>query len=102
MRMPAAEMNDELEAQARELLDLILSRASLKLEYQLSPAPGDETARVVNITGADARLLLEQHEELLHAIEYLTRECLRLTGEAAHALAFDCLGRRQLRADELA
>ncbi len=102
--MPRDAMWAEVEPQLRELLELIFTRARLRLSYTLLPPPetDPEAGRILNFEGEDALLLLERHEDLLHAIEYLVRECLRLTGERARLISFDCLGRRRLRADELA
>ncbi len=102
--MPPANAWEDLEPRLRELLDLIVSHARLRVGYTLLPPPeaDTETGRIINFEGEDASLLAERHEDLLHAIEHLVRECLRLTGDHARLIGFDVLGRRQLRAGELA
>ena len=56
---------------------------------------------VVRFTGPDVELLLANKGELLLALEFLTMEMLRMTGEEHSLLQFDAHDYRALRIEEL-
>ncbi len=56
---------------------------------------------VVNFTGPDVDLLLENRAELLLALEHLTMEMLRMAPEEHALLVFDANDYRMLRIEEL-
>ncbi len=89
----------------REFLDPLLREGGFQLSYRLiSPPPdpaGETPELIVDFSGPDASLVLEDDGELLRGIEHLAFETLRLGPDEHHKLVFDCQSRRQLRVQEL-
>lgn len=102
-------MPDTLEARIgarlREFLDAVVREGHFRLGYRLTTPPpeadGEGPELVVDFSGADADLLLDEDGELLRGLEHLAFETLRLGPEEHHRLVFDCQGRRALRVAEL-
>ncbi len=93
-------------ARIEDFLTPILRRASLKVDIEVSePAarfPGFENPEiVVNFTGPDVDLVLENRAELLLALEHLTLEMLRVAPDEHALVVFDANDYRMLRIEEL-
>ncbi|MGH9482343.1 MAG: protein jag [Terriglobales bacterium] len=92
-------------ARLRAFLDPLLREGHFRLSYRLvTPPPepdGEGPELVVDFSGPDADLLLEEDGEVMRGIEHLAFEMLRLGPEEHHRLVFDCQGHRQLRVEEL-
>ncbi len=92
--------------QIEDFLIPILKRARLRLTPHVTE-PGarfsdfENPDVVVNFTGPDVDLLLENKAELLLALEHLTMEALRLTPQEHSLLVFDANDYRMLRIEEL-
>ena len=94
-------------AELRSFLDLLLSKMRLDVQYDIKEFPGaagDEAERaevLVNFHGHDQELLLQQHAELLGAIEYLAHRCLQLDPHFYDHVQFDSGDYRATRLEEL-
>ncbi len=94
--------SDEL----RRFVDLAIREMGLELQYDVSTAaqPGEaggEAAIVVSFRGTDEELLLENHAELLLALEHIAHRWLRLDPRLHDQVRFDCGDYRTTRLDEL-
>lgn len=87
-------------------LDMVERHAHLRLDPVISegkpPHPEIENPDVlVQFSGADVELLLENKAELLLALEHLTMEALRMPSEDHSLVCFDANDYRMLRIEEL-
>jgi spoIIIJ-associated protein len=92
--------------QITEFLSRILKRARLRLTPEVKePEPRytdfENPDLVVNFTGPDVALLLENKAELLLALEHLTHEMLRMPPQDHALVVFDANEYRMLRIEEL-
>lgn len=92
--------------QILEFLEPVLERSSLDLTPEVTEpaarfADFENPDLVVNFTGPDVDLLLENKAELLLALEHLTMESLRLAANEHARLIFDANDYRMLRIEEL-
>jgi spoIIIJ-associated protein len=90
----------------RRFVDLATREMGLDLQYEMSAAapPGagaDEPSLVVSFRGPDEELLLEQHAELLLALEHIAHRWLHLDPRLHDQVRFDCGDYRATRLDEL-
>ena len=97
---------DSLRPKLDDFLEPLLDHAGLDLSYVLrageNPHPEVENPEVVvNFSGHDVDLLLENRAELLLALEHLTMEALRLPPEDHSLISFDSNDYRLLRVEEL-
>ncbi|MBV9613055.1 MAG: single-stranded DNA-binding protein [Acidobacteriaceae bacterium] len=97
---------DSLGPKLDQFLEPLLEHAGLDLSYVLrtgeNPHPEVENPEViVNFSGSDVDLLLENRAELLLALEHLTMEALRLPPEDHSLISFDSNDYRLLRVEEL-
>ena len=97
---------DSLRPKLDEFLAPLLDHAQLDLSYVLrageNPHPEVENPEVVvNFSGPDVDLLLENRAELLLALEHLSMEVLRLPPEDHSLISFDSNDYRLLRVEEL-
>jgi len=84
----------------------IIRHSPFKLTFSIkknSPDPGDPEAPdyVVDFSGYDADLLLEKNATLLHALEYVLLQAIRLDEGHLRSIAFDCMDWRRSRMEEL-
>lgn len=91
-----------------ELLNSIIKYSDLRLKYKITVDPPLPEERdwerpviLAELSGTDAPLLMERSAELLRAIECLVLESLRATSEDHEKVAFDALGFRAARFEEL-
>ena len=103
-------MQDEIAVAKRinELLTTIIKLGGFKLKYRITVDPPIAEDRdwerpviLADFSGADSGLLIERGGELLRAIEYLVLESLRLGSEDHEKVAFDAMGFRAARFQEL-
>jgi spoIIIJ-associated protein len=90
----------------RNFLVPLLKRARLRVTPEVKePEPRytdfENPDLVVNFTGPDVGLLLENKAELLLALEHLTQEMLRMPPQDHARLVFDANEYRMLRIEEL-
>ncbi|MBI1749483.1 MAG: single-stranded DNA-binding protein [Acidobacteria bacterium] len=93
-------------AELRSFLNLMLAKMRLEVQYEIKEfeAAAGEVEHpevLVNFRGRDQELLLQQHAELLTAIEYLTHRCLRLDPHFYDHVQFDSGDYRATRLEEL-
>lgn len=93
-------------ARIRNFLIPLLKRARLRVTPEVKePEPRytdfENPDVVVNFTGPDVGLLLENKAELLLALEHLTQEMLRMPPQDHARLVFDANEYRMLRIEEL-
>ena len=91
-----------------ELLNSIIKLGDIRLKYKITVDPPLPEERdwerpviLVELSGKDTSLLMERNAELLRAIEYLVLESLRVGSEDHEKVAFDALGYRAARFQEL-
>ena len=94
---------DELE----EFLNMVLDATGLELDAEIdvfdpeNPVDVEAPNIIVDLTGPDARLLLEDRHELLRSLEYLAHRWVRLEPSHAARIRFDSNGHRGDRITEL-
>ncbi len=91
-----------------ELLNGVLKYGDFRLKYRITvdpPMPEDRDWEhpviLVDFSGADSTMLLARGAELLRSIECIVMESLRLGNEEHDRVAFDCMGFRAARLEEL-
>lgn len=91
-----------------ELLNGIVKYGDFRLKYRITvdpPVPDDRDWEhpviLVEFSGADSPMLLARGAELLRSIECVVMESLHLTSEEHDRVAFDCMGFRAARLEEL-
>ena len=90
-----------------ELLNAIIANGDFHLRYKITvdpPAgerPEERPEILVEISGADSPLVLENGAELLRALEHVSLEMLRLAPNEHDKLSFDCQNFRAARLQEL-
>ncbi len=103
-------MTDKIAVAKRmnELLASIIRLGGFKLKYRITVDPPMSEERdwerpqiLVEFSGSDAGILLERGGEVLRAIEYVCMEAARLGPDDHDKIAFDALGFRKARFDEL-
>jgi len=103
-------MADKIEKAKRigELLNNVISLAGFRLKYRITVDPPlpeqtdwEKPSILVDLSGADAPLLLERGGELLRAIECVVLEAVRVGPEDHERIAFDSMGFRAARFEEL-
>ncbi|MFZ0961775.1 MAG: R3H domain-containing nucleic acid-binding protein [Terriglobia bacterium] len=87
-------------------LHAIIAASPFKLTFSLHQAPAqaddpEGPEYVVDLSGADADLLLEKNATLLHALEYVVLKATRLDEDHFRKIAFDCHDWRRTRIEEL-
>jgi spoIIIJ-associated protein len=94
-------------AELRRCLDTILQKSRFQLSYEIhtmGPAASTELENpeiVVEFKGRDQGLLLEQHAELLLALEHIALRWLWLDPQFYGRVRFDAAGYRGIRIEEL-
>jgi len=95
-------------AKLQTFLDGLLSRAGFKLKFEIRHTAGqfqrdfENPDLVVDFSGADSSVLLENKAELLRAIEMVAMESLNLGHDLHERVIFDCQDYRMSRIEELA
>ena len=91
-----------------ELLNSIIKFGDFRLKYKITVDPPLPEERdwerpviLVELSGTDSPMLMERGAELLRSIEYLVLEALRAGSEEHEKVAFDALGFRAARFEEL-
>jgi len=90
-----------------ELLNSVFAAGDFRLRYKITvdPPVGDrEWERpeiLVELSGSDSPLLLENGGELLRAFEHVSLEMLRLAPDEHEKISFDCQNFRAARLQEL-
>ena len=90
-----------------ELLNAIIATGDFHLRYKImvDPPVGDRQWErpeiLVELTGADSPLLLENGAELLRAFEHVSLEMLRLAPDEHEKVNFDCQNFRSARLQEI-
>jgi spoIIIJ-associated protein len=91
-----------------ELLNSILTAGDFRLRYKITVDPQVGADRewerpeiLVEISGADSPLVLENGGELLRAFEHVALEMLRLAPDEHEKINFDCQNFRSARLQEL-
>jgi spoIIIJ-associated protein len=91
-----------------ELLNSILIAGDFRLRYKITVDPQVGADRewerpdiLVDISGSDSSLVLENGGELLRAFEHICLEMLRLTPDEHEKVNFDCNNFRSARLQEL-
>ena len=78
-------------AKITSFLNSVITSTGLKLEFNVSePEQGAAVTRLtVQFTGPDTSFLTARHGELLHSLEHLAAQLLRLAPEEHHRISFD-------------
>lgn len=91
-----------------ELLGTIIRLGGFRLKYRITVDPPLPEERdwerpviLVDFSGSDSPMLLERGAELLRSIEYVCMEACRLSSDDHDKIAFDAMGFRKARFDEL-
>lgn len=91
-----------------EMLNTIIRLGDFRLKYKITVDPPLPEERdwerpviLVELSGVEAPMLIERGGELLRSIEYLVLEALRVGSEDHEKVAFDALGFRAARFEEL-
>ncbi len=90
-----------------ELLNAVLAAGDFRLRYKITvdpPVTDREWERpeiLVELSGADSPLVLENGGELLRAFEHVALEMLRLAPDEHEKISFDCQNFRTSRLNEL-
>ena len=92
-----------------ELLTNILRLGAFRLKYRIVIDPTwaeedrdwERPVILVDFSGSDTSLLLERGGDLLRAFEHVCKEACRLGPEDQDKVAFDAMGFRKARFDEL-
>ena len=83
-------------------LQVFLGTCGMELAYELSVRSGPERVRLAaTFTGSDTRLLIARNAELLHAVESLAVDILRLAPEEHDLIAFDAEDYKAERARQI-
>ena len=94
-------------AQLRTFLEAMIGHAGFRLKIEIRATTGqfqrdyENPDLVVDFSGPDAGLLLENRAELLRAIEQVAMEVLDLEHDLHERVFFDCQDYRLLRIQEL-
>jgi len=95
-------------AKLQTFLEGLLGHAGFKLKFEIRHTTGqfqrdfENPDLMVDFTGADTQLLLENKAELLRAIEMVAMESLNLAHDLHERVIFDCQEYRMMRIAELA
>jgi len=101
----------DLEAAAAKLqtfLEGLLSKGGFKLKFEIRHTTGqfqrdfENPDLVVDFSGPDTPVLLENKAELLRAIEQVAMESVNLAHDLHERVIFDCQDYRMMRIEELA
>ena len=91
-----------------ELLSTIFAKGDFRLRYKITVDPVVGADRewerpeiLVELSGGDSPLVLENGGELLRAFEHVALEMLRLTPDEHEKISFDCQNFRSARLQEL-
>jgi len=91
-----------------ELLNAIIATGDFHLRYRITVDPPLASDRewehpdiLVELSGADSPLVLENGGELLRALEHVSLEMLRLAPNEHEKISFDCQNFRSARLQEL-
>src|SRR5664279_3334571 len=91
-----------------ELLNAIIATGDFRLRYKITVDPQVGSDRewerpeiLVELSGADSSLVLENGGELLRAFEHISLEMLRLAPDEHEKINFDCQNFRSSRLQEL-
>lgn len=91
-----------------ELLTTVIRLGGFRLKYKITVDPPMPESRdwerqvvLVDFSGPDSGMLIERGGELLRAIELLCMEACRISPEDHEKIAFDAMGFRAARFDEL-
>jgi len=91
-----------------EFLNGIIARGDFRLRYKITVDPPLTEDRewehpeiLVELSGADSSLVLENGAELLRAFEHVSLEMLRLAPDEHEKISFDCQNFRSARLQEL-
>lgn len=91
-----------------EFLKSLFAKSGLKLRYRIVAGAGaadphglERRDIYVDVSGPDAKLLVERNGEVLHALEHLTAKMLRLEQDDHDRVSFDALGYKAERAEDL-
>jgi len=94
--------------QISELLNAVIANGDFHLRYKITVDPPVTTDRewehpeiLVELSGADSPLVLENGAELLRAFEHVSLEMLRLAPDEHEKVGFDCQNFRSARLQEL-
>jgi len=103
-------IHDKIAAAKRisELLGAIITEGDFRLRYKITVDPPLTSERewehpeiLVELSGADSPLVLENGAELLRALEHVSLEMLRLAPDEHEKVSFDCQNFRSARLQEL-
>ena len=103
-------IHDKIETAKKinELLTGIIKYGDFRLKYRITvdpPVPDDRDWErpviLVDFSVADSGMLLERGGELLRSIETIVIESLRIGSDEHDRVAFDCMGFRAARIEEL-
>jgi spoIIIJ-associated protein len=91
-----------------ELLNAVIANGDFHLRYKITVDPPLTSDRewehpeiLVELSGADSPLVLENGGELLRAFEHVSLEMLRLAPDEHERVSFDCQNFRSARLQEL-
>jgi spoIIIJ-associated protein len=91
-----------------ELLNAVIANGDFHLRYKITVDPPLTSDRewehpeiLVELSGADSPLVLENGGELLRAFEHVSLEMLRLAPDEHEKVSFDCQNFRSARLQEL-
>lgn len=90
-----------------ELLNSVFSAGDFRLHYKITVDPQvadrewERPEILVELSGADSPLVLENGGELLRAFEHVSLEMLRLAPDEHEKISFDCQNFRSARLQEL-
>jgi len=90
-----------------ELLNTVFATGDFRLRYKISVDPQvadrewERPEILVELSGSDSPLVLENGGELLRAFEHIALEMLRLAPDEHEKISFDCQNFRAARLQEL-
>jgi len=91
-----------------EFLNATIANGDFRLRYKITVDPPLTSDRewehpeiLVELSGADSPLVLENGGELLRALEHVSLEMLRLASDEHEKVSFDCQNFRSARLQEL-
>ena len=93
---------DRAAEEIRRYLDLTLRETQLAVKFEIKLASAADAPQIlVDFSGADDAVLIENQAELLLALEHIALRWLHLEPEFYDLIRFDCAGFRAMRLEEL-
>ncbi len=85
-----------------QFLRMFVEASAMQLTYELTQGSGEARPQLgVAFSGPEARFLVARNAELLHALETLATEILRLAPEEHDLISFDAEGYKARRVEQM-